>query len=118
MAVTERMHVSYKNKRIEKQCTSLREAKKAYSEKVAVKLLQRVNFLVAADNLASVIDNPVLHFHDLKGNREGIYAIDIDGRRGSYRLLIRIDGFSKEEVFAIANVIEIIEITEVSNHYE
>lgn len=112
------MQVSYKNKRIEKQCTNLREAKKAYSEKVAIKLLKRVHFLMAAENLESVINYPIHHFHDLKGNREGLYAIDVDGRRGSYRLLLSIDGFSKEQVFTAASEITIIEITEVSNHYE
>lgn len=112
------MQVSYKNTRIEKQCTNLREAKKAYSAKVAMKLLQLVNFLTAAESLESVINNSVLHFHDLKGDREGFYAIDVDGRRGSYRLLLNIDGFSKEQVFATASEITIIKITEVSNHYE
>lgn len=112
------MQVSYRNKRIEKQCTNLREAKKAYSAKVANKLLKRVNFLIAAENLESVINYPIHHFHDLKGDQEGLYAIDIDGRRGSYRLLLSIEGFSKEQVFAAASKITIIEITEVSNHYE
>lgn len=108
----------YKNERIKKQCTNLREAKKIYPETVARKLFQRINFLAAAASLEDVISYPGLHFHDLKGDREGLYAIDVAGRRGSYRLLLSIDNFSKEQVFATASAITIIKITEVSNHYE
>lgn len=112
------MRVLYKDRRVERQCTDFRQAKRAFPEKVAVKLMQRINFLESAENLESVICNPVLHFHDLKGDREGLYAIDIDGRKGSYRLITRVDDFSKQQVFEIPNQIEIITVTEVSKHYE
>lgn len=112
------MKIDYKSSTVKKQCTELRQAKRDFPAKVAKKLLEKINFLEAADNLASVISNPPLRFHDLKGNLDGLYAIDIDGKRGSYRLIVCFDNYSKELVFADSESIEIIKITEVSNHYE
>lgn len=112
------MKIVYQSSTVEKQCNELRRAKRDFPEKIAKKLLNRVNFLKAAENLESVINNPVLHFHDLKGKLDGFYAIDIDGRRSSYRLIVRFDDYSKALVFADSKSIEIIKITEVSNHYE
>ena len=112
------MQVQYTNKTVEKQCTSLRQPKKDFSDKIAKKLLKLVNFIESADNLASVIAFPMYHFHDLKGNREGQYAMDIDGRRGSYRLIVCFHDVDKETIFSNASSIEIIQIEEVSNHYD
>ena len=110
------MQIQYNNKTVEKQCTNLRIAKKDFSDKIAKKLHKLVNFIESADNLASVIAFPTYHFHDLNGEREGEYALDIDGRRGSYRLIACFDE-EKETVFSNAQSIKIIQIEEVSNHY-
>ena len=48
------MKLIYINKTVKKQCTELRQAKKDFSDKVAVKLHQLITFLEAADSLASV----------------------------------------------------------------
>ncbi|CYW15250.1 TPA: type II toxin-antitoxin system RelE/ParE family toxin [Streptococcus suis] len=110
------MQIQYNNKTVEKQCTNLRIAKRDFSDKVAKKLHKLVNFIESADNLASVIAFPTYRFHDLKGEREGEYALDIDGRRGSYRLIVCFDK-EKDSVFSNAQSIRIIQIEEVSNHY-
>lgn len=110
------MQIQYNNRTAEKQCTNLRIAKKDFSDKVAKKLHKLVNFIESADNLASVIAFPTYHFHDLKGDREGEYALDIDGRRGSCRLIVCFDE-EKDTVFSNAQSIRIIQIEEVSNHY-
>lgn len=112
------MEIVYKSNTVKKQCTELRRAKRDFPEKIAKKLLSKVNFLEAAENLESVINNQILHFHDLKGSLDGAYAIDIDGRKSPYRLIVRFDDYSKELVFADSKSIEIIKITEVSKHYE
>lgn len=112
------MEIVYQNRTVERQCTELRRAKRDFSEKVAIKLLSRVNFLKAAETLESVINNPILHFHALKGGLAGSYAIDIDGRRSSYRLIVRFDDYCKQLVYTDAKSIEIIKIMEVSHHYE
>lgn len=44
--------------------------------------------------------------------------MDIDGRKGSYRLIVSFYNISNEQVFTEAISIEAIEIEEVSNHYE
>lgn len=73
----------YTNKTVEKQCTELRRAKKDFSDKVALKLHQLINLLEVSDSLASVTAFPKYHFHQLKGKRNGQFALDIDGRRSS-----------------------------------
>lgn len=112
------MQVQYTNKTVEKQCTSLKQAKKDFSDKIAKKLLKLVNFIESADNLASVTAFPTYHFHALKGKRKGQYALDIDGRRSSYRLIVGFCDYNPKTVFSDAASIEIIQIEEVSNHYE
>lgn len=112
------MHIDYRNDKVREQCTNLRVAKKLVQEKVAKKLLQMINFIDAADNLASIINNPTYHFHNLKGSKKGFYAMDIDGRRSSYRLVVKFTDYSNEQIFSDATSIEVIEIEEVSNHYE
>ncbi|WEV37751.1 hypothetical protein [Lactobacillus sp. ESL0677] len=112
------MEIIYKNDKVKKQCTSLRQAKKDFSDKVAKKLLGKINFITSAENLASIINYQPFNFHALRGNLEGYYAMDIDGRRSQYRLIACFDEYSKEQVFTESQIITIIEITEVSKHYE
>ena len=112
------MQIDYANHTIEKQCTSIKTAKREFPEKVAFKLLKPVNFIEAAENLKSVENNRLYRFHDLKGDRNGTYALDIDGRRSSYRLLVEFKDVSKADVFANATKITIIGLKEVSKHYE
>ena len=110
------MKLIYTNKTVKKQCTELRQAKKDFSDKIAVKLHQLITFLEAADSLASVIAFPKYHFHQLKGKRQ--FALDIDGRKSSYRLIVEFREEDLEKVFPSPVEIEILKIEEVSNHYE
>ena len=112
------MKLIYKNKTVEKQCTELTQAKKDFSDKLAVKLHQLINFLEAADSLASVTAFLKYHFHQLKGKRQGQFALDIDGRKSSYRLIVGFREVDKDVIFLKPREIEILKIEEVSNHYE
>ena len=112
------MNIDFNNNKVEKQCKELREAKKCFSDKIAKKLFKLINFIEAAENLESVINNPVYRFHDLKGKKDGSYAMDIDGKKSSYRLIVTFENTSKEQIFANSISIEAIEIEEVSKHYE
>lgn len=112
------MKLIYTNKTVKKQCTELRKAKKDFSEKVTEKLHQLITFLEAADSLASVTAFPKYHFHQLKGERQGQFTIDIDGRKSSYRLIVGFREEDIEKVFSSPIEIEILKIEEVSNHYE
>lgn len=112
------MHIEYKNNDVEKVCNNLNEAKKRYPIKVANKLMKVINFIKNADSLQDIIQYPPFHFHDLKGDRKGLYAIDIDGRRSSYRLILMQMDEKLTDIYAIAKSVEIIMILEVSKHYE
>lgn len=112
------MIIGYGNSKVERQCTDLREAKRSFPDKVARKLHMLINFIEAADNLQSIISNPSYNFHDLKGKKKSLYAMDIDGRRSSYRLIVTFDDCSNAKVFNESLSIQAIEIEEVSKHYE
>jgi len=112
------MQIDYKNKKVKQQCCSLKEAKKQFSEKIAKKLFKMINFIESADNLSSVINNPIYHFHKLQGNLDGFYAMDIDGRSKSYRLIVTFEDYGTEQVFNNSISIVQIQIEEVSKHYE
>lgn len=112
------MLINYKYKKVEKQCESLKQAKKYLPEKVAKKLINRINFIKSSENLASVISFRPLRFHSLRGDKNGFYAMDIDGKKCEYRIISTFDGYKREQVFTESKSITIIEITEVSKHYE
>ena len=116
------MNIIYSNARIKGFCTNLEKAQKAFNRQVAVKLQAAVNQIEAAPNIRDVVQFPPHHFHLLKGDRKGRYAIDL-GRRLGFRLIVRPkkgDKFaSPEEVFgADALAIVDIQFEEVTNHYE
>ncbi len=112
------MHIEYRNNEIEKICTDLNETKKTYPLKIAEKLLKAINFIKTAESLQDVIQYAPFHFHSLKGKRTGEYAVDVDGRRGSYRIIVRLTDEDTQDVYAIAKSVKIILILEVSKHYE
>lgn len=112
------MQVQYSDKNIEKQCTSLKHAQKDFSVIVAKKLHKLINFIETVDNLSEVIAFKPYNFHALKGKRKGQYALDINGRKSSYRLIVCFNQFDNELIFSNSASIKIIQIEEVSNHYE
>lgn len=112
------MQVSYKNSKVEQQCTNLKIAKKNFPEKTAKKLLKLINLIETVDNLRELQAFPQYHFHNLKGEFQGYYALDIDGRRSSYRLIVSFDEVENEQIFINSIEITDIRIEEVSKHYE
>jgi len=101
---------------------NMKKAQKAFSNLVAERLHAAVNQIKAAPDIRDVINFPPHHFHLLKGDRNGRYAIDL-GRKLGFRLIVRPqkgDKFaSPEEVFgADALTIVDIQFEEVTNHYE
>lgn len=123
------LEIAYESPKVEKQCTSLKEAKKLFSSdaKLAEKLFARINALKQASTLKDIVLQPQFHFHKLsnKGGRnlEGYFAIDIRGRQNPWRIILRPldDGgnpFAACNIDEIASAVEIVEIMEVSKHYE
>lgn len=117
------MYVEYSKKKLRKRCEELKEAKKEFPVDVAIALLKRIKFIKNAESLSDVVNNTSFYFHPLKSKFKGKYAIDIKGRNSPYRLIVvpKRNGKeiqSAEDVFALADRIEILLILEVSKHYE
>ena len=122
------MELVYKNDKVKMQCTSVKAAKKLFGGNalLATSLLARVNALENAKIIKDIIAMPNFHFHSLKNkgrkNLEGYYAIDVKTRKDAWRIILRpLD--EKEQPYDIsidqrAEIVEIVEITEVSKHYE
>lgn len=111
------MNIIYQNNKVARQCTDLRVAKKNFPNAVAEKLLQLINFIEAAENLVAVIQAPY-HFHPLKGDKTGLYALDVAGRKSSYRLIVSFPESSTGDIFLQAMTIVAVQVKEVSKHYE
>jgi len=119
----------YASDKLHQQCNNLKAAKKLFGgdEKLAISLLSRINALESAECIKDIIVQPQFHFHDLhnKGNSrlEGYFAIDVKTRKDPWRIILRPlnsdkEPYEKSNIDEIADVVEIVEIKEVSKHYE
>ena len=118
------MQIKYTSSKVKNVCTSLKEAKKKFSGIVPEKLHAAINFIENASTITDIISYPPFHFHYLKGSRKGEYAIDIAGRSSGWRLImIPIDNngnaCSNDDIYGKNAVnIVIVQLEEVTNHYE
>jgi proteic killer suppression protein len=80
------LDVEYKTKKLERVCTSLKEARKAHGVEMAKVIMQRIQELKMFDNVDQLLDNKIGGCHPLLGNRKGEYAMDL---RGPYRLIFK-----------------------------
>ena len=123
------MEVLYASKKVEQQCTSVKAAKKLFGGDAALttSLLARVNALKEAETLKDIIVQPPFSFHKLVNksgrNLEGYFAIDVKSHRDQWRIILQPLNSNKVPfqpcyIDQIADVVKIIEITEVSKHYE
>ncbi len=119
------MNIKYLNRKVEKQCTDLKEAKKLFggNEKMAISLFSRINAIEQAPILKDIIFLPNFRFHSLRGKLDGMFSIDVKTKKDKWRLILRpLD--DDEEIFdpcnidEIADTVTIVEIREVSPHYE
>ena len=123
------MRVDYRSAKIHDQCNSFSEAKKLFggNEALARSLMARINALNSAETLKDIVMQPQFHFHPLhnygKSEKCDMYAIDVKTRADPWRIIltpVTEDTQSSEtvDIIRIAKEIRIIEITEVSKHYE
>ncbi len=123
------MEVVYASKKVEKQCTDPKVAKKLFSgnDKLAVSLIARINALKQAVVLKDIIVQWQFRFHKLLNKNgkdlEGLFAIDVKTKRDSWRLILRPldengEQFASCNIDEIAGIVEIVRIEEVSRHYE
>lgn len=123
------MELVYASDKVQTQCTSVKAAKKLFGGDMvlATSLLARINALEKADTIKDIIVQPTFHFHNL-GNRNGrnlagFYAIDVKSRREQWRIILQPLNENKEPfnscyIDQISSYVRIVEITEVSKHYE
>ncbi len=119
------MKINYSSKKIESQCTNLKSAVKLFGgdKSLAISLFSRINAIESAEVIKDIIAMPSFHFHNLHGKLEGYFAIDVKARRDKWRIILQpLD--ENEHVFdpchidEIASAVKIVEIREVSAHYE
>lgn len=125
----EDLKVNYSTEKVKNLCEDLRIAKKFFNGNtlLANSLMARINALKQADTIKDIIVQPAFHFHKLinKNGRdlEGYFAIDVKSIREPWRIILQPLNMDKQpyipcNIDEIAVSVKIIEIVEVSKHYE
>ena len=96
------LDITYKNRKIERICTSAEAAERAYGKDMAAKIHQRIDELSAADTVEMMIKFHIGRCHPLSQNRKGQYALDLIH---PYRLVFSKSG----DTIQIAYIIEIVD---------
>ena len=123
------MEVVYTDAKTEEQCTSLKVAKRLFggNDALTQSLFARINALKQAETIKDIIVQPAFHFHKLENkfgkNLEGYFAIDVKSRKDKWRIIMEPLDENKEpyvpcNINEISQIVRIVEITEVSKHYE
>lgn len=123
------MKVLYATDRVENLCENLKVAKKFFNgnKMLASSLMALINALKQADTIKDIIVQPTFHFHKLLNkngkNLEGYFAIDVKSRREQWRIILeplneKKDPYNPCKIDEIAASVRIVEIREVSKHYE
>ena len=99
------MIIQFQSKKLQSQYEDFRKAQKAYPKEVAKKYISRINIIKHSKSIDELVQLPGLRCHALKGNRNGQWAINLTGY---YRLIFTL----------IGDQCEIVQIEEVSKHYE
>ena len=123
------MKIIFSNTTTEEQCTSQKAAKKLFGGDIllARSLHARINALRQAENLKDIIVQPQFRFHKLKNKNgkdlEGYFAIDVKTKTNPWRIIL--EPLDEDEqpyvpcnIDEIAAAVRIVEIEEVSRHYE
>ena len=123
------LKVVYATDKVENICEDLRMAKKFFdgNTMLAKSLMARINALKRADTIKDIIVQPAFHFHKLKNKNgrdlEGYFAIDVKSRREQWRIILEPLDESEQpynscKIDEIAESVRIVEVAEVSKHYE
>lgn len=119
------MKIIYANKKVESQCTSLKKATQLFGgdKKMAISLQSRIEAIKYADVIKDIIVSPPFHFHSLHGKYEGYFAVDVKSRKDKWRIILQPLNesecvFEPCHIDEIANIVRVVEIKEVSAHYE
>lgn len=123
------MEIVYGNKRTEKVCTNLSEAKKYFGGDALLSrsLLARITALKQAENIKDIVVQRQFRFHKLENrygrDLEGYFAIDVKTHRDQWRIILQplnedMEPYDVINIDEIAQAVKAVEIAEVSKHYE
>lgn len=123
------MELIYATEKIRRLCQSTSVATKFFGGKkeLAISLAARINALQNAVNIKDIIVQKPFHFHQLNNKNgkdfNGYFAIDVKSRSDPWRMILRpLDSNKKPfvpcHIDEIADYVEVVEIREVSKHYE
>ena len=123
------MKITYANSKTKNECEDLKAAKKLFggNTALATSLMARINALEQAPTIKDIIVQPAFHFHNLENkygrNLQCYFAIDVKSRREPWRIILQpLDEnespFDPCRIDEIAEYVRIVEISEVSQHYE
>lgn len=123
------MKLKYASEKVEAQCTSVKASRRLFGgdPRLAEKLLSRINALKAAETLQDIIVQPQFRFHNLINkngrNLDGFFAIDVKTRKEPWRIILQPldddeEPFGPCNIHEISSGVKIVEIREVSKHYE
>jgi len=73
---SEAIEILFRTRKMEKACSSEKESKRTWGKSAPV-LRQRVAELAAADTLGDMMLLPAARCHQLKGDRDGQFAVDL-----------------------------------------
>lgn len=94
--------ITYKNKKIEKECTNVKVSDKTYGKQMTEKIHMRIDQIAAADTIEMMIQCHIGRCHSLANNRKGQYAMDLVH---PYRLVFEKHG----DEIQIAHILEIVD---------
>lgn len=117
------MKLIYKDEKTKQLCNDNKKALKKFGEVVSRKLFDLINILEKSKNLLDIMMLPFYRLHKLKGDRSEQYSLTIH-KSSKYRLIILPFDENKNMLICdenekklLVNAV-IIEIIEVSEHYE
>lgn len=123
------LEIQYASDKVKLQCTSVKAANRLFGGNIALtkSLLSRINALSSADNIKDIIVQPAFGFHNLENKKgrdlKGYFAIDVKSRKEPWRIILQPLNADKGpydpcNIDEIAKGVKIVEIMEVSKHYE
>ncbi len=98
------MEIRFRTHKLQREYEDNRRAVRSYGSELARRYIGRVNIIKRTHSLDELMRLPGLRCHQLKGQRQGKYAVNLTGY---YRLIFTLEGDS----------LEIARIEEVSDHY-
>ena len=123
------MKVEYATEKVRTQCTSVKAANKLFGgdKQLVNSLHARINMLISSNTLQDVILYKPCRFHNLENkhgkNLKGYCAIDVKTKKESWRIILQpltdeLLPYESGNIDTIAKNVKVVEIREVSDHYE